>query len=436
MQDQSQDQEQRDDVGSGVRPRREFLVGTGVSTWQNSGDPNPTNWTKFMKRRRFFGLVPAIDGGDAIGKSCDFWNRYEEDIERARALNSTCFRLSLEWSRLEPIPGTFDTTAAAHFESIIQCIRSKGMEPIVTLSHFVYPAWWFAEGGWEKESNVPAFLRYAEWAVRRFQHLVRVWTTMNEPGIVTLACYVGGIHPPGARLRFRRAARVFQNQLIAHARAYRIIKALPGGDDLQVGLVHNMMEFQAAYEDRWYSFYYKIPVGRRQAYLLEPGRLPLLDCLLLVQMTDLPYAIHPQGLYKAIREASALKVPIYITESGCPDAKDDGRRKEFITSYLQEVEKAVSDGFDVRGFVYWTLTDNYEWNTGYTIKFGLYEWNKEKPEERKLREGSKAIIKTYERRVGAVRWLITALPVALAGLVVAVVRGRSDVEKSRHAKMA
>ena len=108
-------------------------------------------------------------------------------------------------------------------------------------------------------------------------------------------------------------------------------------------------------------------------------------------MTDMPYTIYPEGLYRALRRVKSINKPIIITENGIADSKDD-RRGLFIKRYIYAVNKAIEDDIDVRGYFYWSLMDNFEWAEGYDMKFGLYEVDF-KTQERKLREGSKEFIK-------------------------------------------
>ena len=108
-------------------------------------------------------------------------------------------------------------------------------------------------------------------------------------------------------------------------------------------------------------------------------------------MTDMPYTIYPEGLYRALRRVKSVNKPIIITENGIADSKDD-RRGLFIKRYIYAVNKAIEDDIDVRGYFYWSLMDNFEWAEGYDMKFGLYEVDF-KTQERKLREGSKEFIK-------------------------------------------
>ena len=107
-------------------------------------------------------------------------------------------------------------------------------------------------------------------------------------------------------------------------------------------------------------------------------------------MTDMDYGIYPEGIYRAIKRISELKVPIIITENGIADDKDD-RRALYIDRYLYAVSKAIEDGYDVRGYYYWSLMDNFEWNLGYGERFGLYHVDFE-TQKRTLKQGSKTYI--------------------------------------------
>ena len=107
-------------------------------------------------------------------------------------------------------------------------------------------------------------------------------------------------------------------------------------------------------------------------------------------MTDMPYTIYAEGIYRAIQLVSSLGVPILITENGVADS-DDKIRSEYISKYLYAVSKSIEDGYNVIGYYYWSLMDNFEWAFGYDMKFGLYSVNFNN-QERELRDGSKTFI--------------------------------------------
>jgi len=107
-------------------------------------------------------------------------------------------------------------------------------------------------------------------------------------------------------------------------------------------------------------------------------------------MTDMPYAIYPEGLYRAINQAGKINKPIIVTENGIADSVDN-RRSLFIERYIYAMNKAIQDGADVRGYYYWSLMDNFEWAEGYDMRFGLYQVNF-KTQDRVLRKGASKFV--------------------------------------------
>jgi beta-glucosidase len=112
--------------------------------------------------------------------------------------------------------------------------------------------------------------------------------------------------------------------------------------------------------------------------------------------TDMIFAAYPEGLYRALTSIRRLGVPIYVTENGIADAKDD-RRADWIRRYLFAMARAIEEGVDVRGYFYWSLLDNFEWIEGFDQKFGLYEIDFE-TQTRRLREGAEVFREIVSRR--------------------------------------
>jgi beta-glucosidase len=230
--------------------------------------------------------------------------------------------------------------------------------------------------------------------------------------------YLRGVFPPG-KINPMSAVHVIKNLLKAHTRTYRTLKQLPGGAAAQIGIVHQYLMFypysswnpleripglmfnyllntsvlnflktgtfkinipllfdcsyQAPLDQKFFDFiglnYYSRVVVKGQLSLTDPI-IP--SCYPNEIMTDMPYAMYSDGLYDAIAKMAELNVPIYITENGIPDALDN-RRAEFITTYTAALQRAITDGYDVRGYFYWSLVDNFEWDEGFAKKFGLCE---------------------------------------------------------------
>ena len=241
---------------------------------------------------------------------------------------------------------------------------------------------------------------------------------------------------------YELAAAVLGNLFEAHIEAYEAIKAMPHGDKVMVSIIHQMAQFSphikgvcegglflnplssmlAKYFNKIFgnkifmdffktgSFRYDIPGGKSITFVdtRAPNSLdfigldfyadtlfgPAPECKRGEQMTDMIcWAVRPESMYNAIKEISALNVPIIITENGICDAKDD-RREKWIVAYNNAIAQAIDDNYDVRGYCYWSLLDNFEWNMGHNKKFGLYAVdtlsNNPLCKKRTLRKGSKA----------------------------------------------
>jgi len=432
-------------------PPAPFLVGVSLSTWQNSGDAAPggrpeSNWGQFAPGTHC-GCIPRIRSGKklngrywpyrrTVGSGPDFWNRYEEDVKAAKALGCNSFRFSLEWARIEPQRGAIDEAALTRFGEIFDCIRAHGMEPMPTLYHFVYPAWFLRLGGFARDANIALFVAFCELIFDRFHTKAKLWATINEANVQVFFGYICGNHVPGDLLALHKAGRVFCNLLVAHARVYRALKAMPGGAEAQIGIVHNYMWFESKgrspiyaftrYLSRrlnhWYgnqlvldffttgTFKWEHPLWGHFEH--TEAELPRTDwiginyytrslhnpvfvptCRKGEYMTDMPYRAYATGLYDAVQHMSQLNVPMYITETGIAD-RDDTHREHHIQQYMQQIERCVQDGLDLRGVTYWTLTDNFEWDQGWTMQFGLYEFDPT-TKERTLRVGARIIKKIY-----------------------------------------
>lgn len=454
----------------------EFLCGMAVSVYQNSGDPN-SNWAWFEQQKKVkanfrfqlssgaaddndglaqnfssvmestkMGAGPSvIEKGYKIGISSDFWNRYEEDIQLTKDIGCNSFRLSLEWSRVMPQRGVIDQGAIARYHQMFDAIDRAGMQANVTLYWFALPKWFMDMGGFEKEENIREFVEWSKLAFKYFGKRSKMWSTVNEPGVAAMCGYIAGNHPPGKKGHFTMGGTVLCNTLRGHTQVYDAIKAMPGGAETAIGIVHNVFWLEPKSKGVGYahvkgllkvanrvwanevifnyfktgSFEYQVPF-RQNVIFQEPAGRPGCDYIGVnhyaravvnwklqpdskhsrEEMTDMDYPVYPPSLYRSISYASTLKLPIYIMENGIPGTADDPKRKEWIDGCLDMVKRAAADGFDVRGFMYWTLIDNFEWNFAWILKFGLYEMvaSEDNPSgKRVMKKGSEALKQWYER---------------------------------------
>lgn len=421
-----------------------FLWGTASAAYQVEGGCENNNWSRWEEQAGPDGK-PRIRGGQKAGDACDHWNRYEEDILLMKELGVGAYRFSVEWSKLEPRRGEFNHDAFKHYDEIIDALLAEGIEPVVTLHHFTHPLWFQDLGAFEKEENLDLFVKFCVRVFTNYQDRVKKWCTINEPGVFATMGYYLGDFPPGVR-DLDLAAHVMRNLLLAHGKVCESLKALPGGDKAEIGLVKNIFQFDpyrrwflpdwisARLLDRVYNraildylatgvFRLKIPglVNYEKSdpvvkgagdflglnyyshanirFVFNPGEPITWKIRPSETNTDMPYAIYPEGFFRAINDAAKLGFPVFITENGIADSRDD-RRALFIGRYLYAMSRAMEAGADVRGYFYWSLMDNFEWAEGYDQKFGLYAFNQE-TRERTLREGSKVFIDMVKRGTGA-----------------------------------
>jgi beta-glucosidase len=388
-----------------------FLWGAATAAHQVEGGNTNNDWWEFEQR------PGAIWQGQRSGRACDWWISAERDFDLMAEMGHNAHRLSVEWSRIEPEEGRFDAGAVARYREMLLALRSRGIEPMVTLFHFSSPLWLAAQGGWRNPGVVDHFRRFVRYTVEQLGDLVKLWCTINEPNVYAALGYLLGEHAPGER-SLRLYFRVLRHLLQAHAAAYRLIRAIDG--KAQVGLVKNVAIFEPLeQEDRGSqqlarlmdSLFNEVTLDAVQDGRLGPplrvipgtygplvdsvdfvgvnyysrhrvslasrngGRLRVLGLTPGAETSDAgrngPYGeVYPAGLYQALKRIARMGKPIYVTENGLPD-HDDDQRPRFLVSHLAQMQRAIAEGMDVRGYYHWTFTDNFEWAEGWALRFGL-----------------------------------------------------------------
>ncbi|MBI4092649.1 MAG: family 1 glycosylhydrolase [Candidatus Kerfeldbacteria bacterium] len=360
-----------------------FLWGAATSAHQVEGGQD-NDWTEWEKLGR-------VKNGERSGAACDHWHRYISDFELAKSLGHTSHRFSLEWSRIEPLPGQWNEPALEHYREVVRAIRAKGIEPFVTLWHFTNPRWFAERGGWAANDAYQLFSKYVATAIQALPE-VKFWLTVNEPNVYALLSYGLGYWPPEAK-SWVRARRALTNLIRAHHSAAETVRRLAPG--AMVGFAQNLVDFEPRHSgillDRWatrvsdYQFnrrwlertaasvdfigvnhYHHQRIrfgGLRQLIVNEPQGQP---------QTDSGWQIFPESMYRVLKIAAEYGKPIYITENGLADASDK-LRISFIRDYLVQVHRALAEGIEIRGYFYWSLLDNFEWREGRSQKFGLVE---------------------------------------------------------------
>lgn len=410
-----------------IKVPKNFIWGTALSEYQVSGAAycRNSNWSDFET------TLP-----ERSDDACQFWQRYKDDITLMKQMGVQSLRFSVEWCKIEPQEGKFDAAALQHYVDMCDALLEANITPMITLHHFVHPSWFEQKGGFTDPANIHYFERYCAYVFEHFSDKVHLWCTINEPTIFTFQGYARGVFPPG-RTNLISAWHVLRNMIHAHTRVYHKLKGMKNGKDAQIGLVHqylkfhsytswnplemmpgllfnsllndSVMEFLKTGEfNGWFGVHYNAHTTKNNDFigLNYYSRATIKASLDLSNpvdaahypdeiMTDMPYAIYPQGFYDALMDLKELQIPIYVTENGIADAKDD-RRDLYIRSYLAAMDKAIADGADVRGYYYWSIMDNFEWDMGYGKKFGLIEVDRQ-TQERKLRTGAKFYVSVLQK---------------------------------------
>lgn len=319
------------------------------------------------------------------GRACDHWSRFEEDFELAKSLGHNAHRLSVEWSRIEPEEGNFNEQAIEHYRDVILSLKSKGMEPFVTLWHWTNPLWLEKKGGCECKDFPLYFARFAKIMSASLKDEVKFWVTLNEPTSYIAAGYFKACWPPQKK-SVLAGLKLFKIMAQAHNSAYDTIHKMQ--PDAQVGFADMLWYFEPYRQD---SFRDKLSVKiadyftNRKFFNLAHQKNDFLTLNYYFHkkiqfpftvknenavVSDMGWEIYPEGLYRLLKWLSSYNLPIYITENGLADAKDE-KRANFIKASLSWVHQAIQEGADVRGYFYWSLLDNFEWDKGYWPRFGL-----------------------------------------------------------------
>ncbi len=373
-----------------------FLWGSATAAHQVEGNNTQNDWYLWEQEGN-------VSNQQVSGLACDHYNRFREDIDLLVSLNQGSYRFSIEWSRVEPEKGEINQKELDHYKEVLEYLRFKKVKSFVTLHHFTNPVWF----DWEDENSVSHFSEFTEIIARELGHLVDFWCTINEPNILAKHGYLEGDFPPG-RTNMESFFKVLDNMIAGHNAAYKIIhKILPKAS---VGMAKNNGYYHPASDSTLDNLTVSFNHEIRNKYFLDRTTFDFIGLNYYspkklkfdpnnhhgfygskvrsdLPTSDMGWEIFPEGLYHVIMELKRHSKPIYITENGLADANDI-QRKEFIQGHLEAICHAIDDGADVRGYLYWSLMDNFEWGYGYGPRFGLIEINYE-TQKRTVRESAK-----------------------------------------------
>jgi beta-glucosidase len=372
-----------------------FLWGAATASHQVEGGNRHNDWWELEQG----GRLPHMSG-----EACRHYELYEADFDLAQALAHNAHRLSIEWSRIEPRPGVWNDAELEHYAAVLAALRTRGIEPIVTLHHFTNPAWFAQRGGWTRPDSVALFARYVERVAGRLAGQVRFWLTVNEPTVYVKHAYVAGDWPPCQPQAWPMAARAMYHLCRAHVAAYRVLHAIDS--DAMVGLAHSApyvvacdpgsLADRTAARLRDFALngllfrllgrhpvevldfigvnYYARQVVRAQG---STGRAMLFGAECKEEhhgapraFTPMGWEIYSPGLRLVLERFRRYGVPLMVTENGIATT-DEVAREAYLKMHLQALGQAVEEGIPVLGYLYWTLMDNYEWTEGRGARFGL-----------------------------------------------------------------
>lgn len=409
-----------------------FYWGVSIAAFQTEGAWNADGkslsvWDLFTQKKG------KVHENQNAFIACDFYNRYEQDIDILKQLNIPNFRFSIAWTRILPNgTGIINQDGVDYYNKVINYCLKQGVEPWLTLYHWDLPQVLELQGGWTNRDSIQWFANFVKVCAQSFGDRVKHWMVMNEPAVFTGAGYFLGLHAPGrtglknflpavhhVTLSIAEGARtlrsllpnanigntfscshiepysVKQNDVAAAKRADVLINRLfiepltgMGYPTADLPVLQKIEKYMTASDEKNLAFDFDF-IGL-QNYTREIVKYslftPYISAKLVeaktrnVQLTEMGWEVYPQSMYEIIKKFSAYTQikNIYITENGSAfkDVVKDGEvndvlRIQYLHDNLQQLLRAKQEGCPVNGYFVWTLTDNFEWAEGYRPRFGL-----------------------------------------------------------------
>lgn len=366
-----------------------FLWGSSTSAYQIEGDNIHTNWWHNEQQ-----ILKRNPNYEMSGKACNHYEMYEQDAQLLCDLGHKAFRLGVEWARIEPEEGCIVNEEVEHYIKELSLLKEKGIKTFVTLVHNSIPQWFAEKGDFSKLENLCFFEKYLNFIVPKISPYVDFWNVINEFNLYT-----------------SEEHKTFKfNSVLYHARGYHIIKQY---SDKPVSSAHALVQYFGKRQNDAFDtavqkyfdiinhefFFHAIRTGE----LVMPGKDCIFDkeikdtcdfwsinlytrsildtrCANMksafdfskIKMIDKDFYLeefYPECMYQGLTRL--MDKPVYITENGCSCDNDDFRII-YIAEYLTALNQAIKAGVDVRGYLYWSLMDNFEWGS-YVPRFGLVD---------------------------------------------------------------
>lgn len=416
---------------------KDFMWGLATSAGQVEGGAaddgrTPSIWDVFATKpgKIFNSETPAV--------ACDSYHRFDRDVEMLKYIGVNTYRMSISWSRVLPEgTGKLNPKGVDYYRRCFEKLLENGITPNVTLYHWDLPQAIEDRGGWVNRDSIEWFGEYADKMFRSYGDIVPMWSTINEPIATYVGYALGGFAPGHTNEAWGNQAR--HNILVAHGKGVEAFRA-NNLKDSKIGVVIDIWKRFAITdspedaalvidedERNWKFYCDPILAGKYSDYIIdkltkegtlmkmEPHDFELtslpIDFFGLNVYNRVPVSVnqqaradfsqggnflnnkteyYPEALYEAVKllnDLYDLKVPVYVTENGTytigaeevgPDGiVEDNDRIKYVSGFLKSLERALADGYDIRGYYLWSLMDNFEWSAGSNFKFGVTQVDKE-----------------------------------------------------------
>jgi beta-glucosidase len=409
----------------------DFLWGAANAAYQVEGAAaldgrGPSIWDVFVRRP---GATTRGDTGDV---ACDQYHRLEGDLDLMAELGLKLYRFSTSWSRVLPEgTGAVNEKGLDYYERLVDGLIARGIAPMLTLYHWDLPQALEEKGGWGSRDTAARFADFAGIVNRRLGDRVAWWCTVNEPWCTAFVGHRDGLHAPGHR-DTGLALRAVHHQLLAHAAASERLRA--DGTAGRIGLALNLVSEHPATASPEDVAASRRQDGIENRIFLDPlfnGRYPEDVVAAYAGVTDFGFVLdgdlarisrpidylgvnyyeahltraapeapggasfdypgrrrtamhigfNPEGLLDVLKRVRRDygDLPIIVTENGMafadyvdPEGRiNDTDRIDYWRGHLSAVAAARAAGVDVRGYVAWSFLDNFEWQAGYSVRYGM-----------------------------------------------------------------
>jgi beta-glucosidase len=405
---------------------KDFLWGASTSSYQIEGaldvdGRGPCIWDTFAQQGK-------IQDGSNAAMACDHYHRYPEDIRLMKQAGFNAYRFSLAWPRIIPAgTGAVNAKGLDFYDRLVDELLKAGIEPMACLYHWDLPQPLEDKGGWQSREMAGPFAEYARVAARRLGDRVKTWMMLNEPNVVAIFGYGVGEHAPGLHLGEQGILKALHHQNLAQGAGLRAIAAEHQG--MRLGTVTNIQPCRPDTDSaadraaaiRWDAVWNRVTVdgllrgtvpdvlAEKMKDIVKPGDLEAVKfpidllginyysrCTMKYEQghpfdawwgdaksqryTFMGWPVQPDGLYDLLKEFKELygNPAVFIAENGAAyDDKVEGgqvhdvERTQFFKEHLAEVARALKDGCNIKGYLAWSLLDNFEWAFGLSKRFGM-----------------------------------------------------------------